>query len=61
MHKTSTVDYAIIIEGELTAVMDEDETVLKAGHILIQRGTNHGWANRTDDMCLLVFVLVDGR
>ena len=38
MHKTSTVDYAIIIEGELTAVMDEDETVLKAGHILIQRG-----------------------
>jgi mannose-6-phosphate isomerase-like protein (cupin superfamily) len=61
MHKTSTVDYAIILEGELTAVMDEDETVLKAGDILIQRGTNHGWANRSDAMCRVVFVLVDGR
>ncbi|USG62575.1 cupin domain-containing protein [Sneathiella marina] len=61
MHKTSTVDYAIIIEGELTAIMDEGETVLKAGDILIQRGTNHGWANRSDAMCRVVFILVDGR
>lgn len=61
MHKTTTVDYAIIVEGELTAIMDEDETVLKAGDILIQRGTNHGWANRSDAMCRVVFVLVDGR
>jgi len=61
MHRTNTVDYAIIVEGELTAVMDEGETVLKAGDILIQRGTNHGWANRSDAMCRVVFVLVDGR
>ncbi|MEH6546962.1 MAG: cupin domain-containing protein [Sneathiella sp.] len=60
MHKTSTVDYAIVVEGELTAIMDEGETVLKAGDILIQRGTNHGWANRSDAMCRVVFVLVDG-
>lgn len=60
MHTTETVDYAIILEGEITAVMDEGETVMKAGDILIQRGTNHGWANRSDKPCRIAFVLIDG-
>ncbi len=61
MHKTETVDYAIILEGEITAVMDDGETVLKAGDILVQRGTNHGWANRSGKPCRIAFVLIDGR
>ncbi len=61
MHKTETVDYAIILSGEITAVMDEGETVMKAGDIMVQRGTNHAWANRSDKPCRIAFVLIDGR
>ena len=61
MHKTETVDYAIILSGEIVAVMDEGETVMKAGDILIQRGTNHAWANRSGKPCRIAFVLIDGR
>jgi uncharacterized cupin superfamily protein len=61
MHKTETVDYAIVLAGEITAVMDDGETVLKAGDILVQRGTNHGWANRSGKPCRIAFVLIDGR
>jgi len=61
MHRTDTVDYAIVLEGEIWAVMDEDETLMRAGDILIQRGTNHAWANRSDDVCRIAFVLIDGR
>ncbi len=60
MHKTETVDYAIILAGEITAVMDDGETVLKAGDILVQRGTNPGWANRSGKPCRIAFVLIDG-
>ncbi|WP_417586195.1 cupin domain-containing protein [Pararhodobacter oceanensis] len=61
MHKTATVDYAIVLAGSITAIMDEDETILNAGDILIQRGTNHAWSNRSEGMCRIAFVLVDGR
>ncbi len=54
MHKTSTVDYIIILKGEVWAILDEEETLLKAGDILIQRGTNHAWSNRSDEPGLLV-------
>ena len=47
MHRTETVDYGIVLEGEFTLIMDEGETVIRAGDIVIQRGTNHGWANRS--------------
>ena len=60
MHRTETVDYGIVIEGELTLILDEGETVMRAGDIVIQRGTNHGWANRSDRNCRIVFVLIDG-
>ena len=60
MHRTETIDYGIVIEGELVLIMDEGETTVRAGDIVIQRGTNHGWANRSDANCRIVFVLVDG-
>jgi mannose-6-phosphate isomerase-like protein (cupin superfamily) len=60
MHRTETVDYAIVLEGEIWAVMDDGETLLRAGDVLIQRGTNHAWANRSDRTARIAFVLIDG-
>ena len=59
MHVTTTTDYAIVLEGEVWAVMDEGETCLKAGDILVQRGTMHSWSVRTDQTARVAFVLVD--
>ncbi len=61
MHQTDTVDYAIVLEGEIVAILEEAETVLRAGDILIQRGTNHAWSNQSDKSCKVAFVLIDGR
>jgi hypothetical protein len=61
MHITDTIDYAIVLHGELVAIMDEGETVMRAGDILIQRGTNHAWANRSGAIARIAFILVDGR
>ena len=58
MHKTATVDYAIVLSGEIWALMDEGETLLRAGDILVQRGTNHAWSNRSDAPCLVAFILI---
>ena len=60
MHRTETVDYGIVIEGELTLVLDDAEVHLKVGSVVIQRGTNHAWANRSGKPCRMLFVLVDG-
>jgi mannose-6-phosphate isomerase-like protein (cupin superfamily) len=61
MHKTMTVDYAIVLSGEMTAIMDDCETVMRAGDILVQRGTNHAWSNRSDETARIAFVLIDGK
>ncbi len=61
MHKTSTVDYALVLDGEIWALMDEGETLLKAGDCLVQRGTNHAWSNRTDGPCRVAFILVSSE
>jgi quercetin dioxygenase-like cupin family protein len=61
MHETDTVDYAIVLSGEIYAILDEDETLMKAGDVLIQNATMHAWANRSQEPCRVVFVLVDGR
>ena len=61
MHKTETVDYGIVLEGEIVLIMDEGETTVRAGDIVVQRGTNHGWANRTDKICRIAFILIDGE
>lgn len=61
MHKTETIDYGIVLEGEIFLIMDEGETLCKTGDIIIQRGTNHGWANRSDKNCRIAFILIDGK
>jgi mannose-6-phosphate isomerase-like protein (cupin superfamily) len=58
MHKTATVDYAIVLSGEIYAVMDAGETLMRAGDCLVQRGTNHAWSNRSQAPCLVAFVLI---
>ena len=60
-HKTASVDYAIVLSGEIFAMMDEGEVLLKAGDVLIQRGTNHAWSNRTDEPAYVAFVLIDAE
>jgi mannose-6-phosphate isomerase-like protein (cupin superfamily) len=59
MHVTRTVDYAIVLEGEIYAVLDEQETLMRAGDILIQRGTSHAWANRSKASARIAFILID--
>jgi hypothetical protein len=61
MHRTATVDYAIVLDGEIVAMLDDAETVLRAGDILVQRGTNHAWANRSGKPARICFVLIDGK
>jgi Cupin domain len=58
-HVTDTVDYAVCLEGEIWAVLDEGETLMRAGDVLIQRGTYHAWSNRGDRPCRMLFVLID--
>ena len=58
-HKTETIDYLFILKGEIWALMDEGEVLLKEGDCLIQCGTNHSWSNRSDAPCLVIAVLVD--
>lgn len=60
MHRTETVDYGIVLEGELVLIVDKGETVCRAGDIVIQRGTNHAWSNRSGKNCRIAFILIDG-
>jgi hypothetical protein len=60
MHRTETVDYGIVLAGEIWLVVDEGETRLGPGDVVIQRGTNHAWSNRTEQTARMAFVLVDG-
>lgn len=57
-HKTPSLDYAIVMEGEIYAMMDVGETLMKAGDVLIQRATNHSWSNRSGKNCRMAFVLL---
>jgi mannose-6-phosphate isomerase-like protein (cupin superfamily) len=61
MHRTESVDYGIVIEGEMTLVLDDSEVLLKPSSVVVQRGTNHAWANRSGKPCRMLFVLVDGE
>lgn len=58
-HQTETLDYAIILEGEIIAKLDKDETVMREGDILIQRGTTHAWVNRSNKTARVAFILID--
>ena len=61
MHRTEAVDYGIVIDGELTLVLDDSEVPLRPGSVVIQRGTNHAWANRSDKPCRMLFIQIDGH
>lgn len=61
MHQTQTLDYIIILSGELYLIMEEGETLLKTGDIVIQRGTNHAWSNRSEKPCIQLAVLIDAN
>jgi quercetin dioxygenase-like cupin family protein len=59
VHRTSSLDYAVIIDGEIEMELDAGESVhLEAGDVVVQRGTTHGWFNRGTEPCRVVFVLI---
>lgn len=60
MHKTKTLDYAIILSGECYLVLDDSEVLMKAGDVCVQRSTSHAWSNRSDKPCKIAFILIDG-
>ena len=55
----STVDYAVVLQGSITMLLDDEDVELSAGDVVIQNGTNHAWANRGHAPCLIAFVLID--
>ncbi len=61
MQKTETLDFALIIEGEITLVLDTEEVQLKAGDTVVQRGTNHAWSNRSGKPCVVAFTSHEGK
>lgn len=62
MHRTDSLDYAIVLSGEIMMLMDDekDDVHLKAGDVVVQRGTNHAWSNRFSEPCTIAFILIDG-
>jgi quercetin dioxygenase-like cupin family protein len=60
MHRTETIDYAIVLSGEITMVLDDVDVLLETGDIVVQSGTNHAWSNRSNAPCVVAFVLIDG-
>ncbi len=61
VHRTESIDYGIVLEGEIWLVLDDSDVLLKAGDVVVQRGTDHAWANRSDKVCRVAFILVDGK
>lgn len=61
MHRTETVDYAIVLSGEVTLILDDQDVHLKAGDVVVQCGTNHAWSNRSTAPCTIAFILIDGQ
>lgn len=62
MHRTDTIDYAVILSGEIDMRLDDGEEVhLNAGDVLVQRATFHDWINRSDAPCVIAFVLLDAK
>lgn len=61
MHRTETIDYAIVLSGAITMVLDDRDVELKAGDVVVQCGTNHAWSNRSGAPCIVAFILIDGE
>jgi mannose-6-phosphate isomerase-like protein (cupin superfamily) len=60
-HRTRSVDYAIVLEGEIDMLLDDSEVHLRAGDVVVQQGTNHAWVNSGSAPCRIAFVLIDAR
>ena len=62
MHRTETIDYIIVLSGKIDMELDEGRMVtLNTGDVMVQRGTNHAWINRYDEICRMAFVLIDAK
>jgi mannose-6-phosphate isomerase-like protein (cupin superfamily) len=61
MHQTNSVDYAVIMSGEIDMLLDDSEVHLRAGDVVVQQGTNHAWVNRGDQPCKVAFILIDAQ
>jgi len=61
MHRTRSLDYAIIMSGEIDMLLDDSEVHLKAGDVVVQQATNHAWVNRSGKPCRVAFILMDSR
>jgi len=61
MHRTQTLDYVVVIEGELVLLLDDSEVTLKPGDVVVQRGTDHAWENRSDQVARAAFFHLDAR
>jgi quercetin dioxygenase-like cupin family protein len=60
-HRTDSIDYAIVMSGEIDMELDDTTVHLKAGDVLVQRGTIHNWVNRGTEPCVMAFVLIDAK
>jgi quercetin dioxygenase-like cupin family protein len=60
MHRTETIDYGVVLSGEIVLVLDDSETVLRPGDVVVQRGTDHRWENRSSEPTRVAFILIDG-
>ena len=61
MHRTRTLDYVVVIEGELVLILDDSEVILKAGDVVVQRGTDHAWENRSGTIARAAFFHISAR
>ena len=61
MHKTETIDYIILLKGDVTLILDEEEIDMKPFDVVVQRGTNHAWVNNGTEPALLIAVLIDSK
>jgi hypothetical protein len=59
--KTKTLDFCIVLEGEITLILDKEEVNLKKSDVVVQRGTNHAWSNRSEKPCVMLFSQHDGK
>ena len=59
--RTRTIDYALVLEGEIDMLLDDSEVHVKAGDVLVQQGTNHAWVNNSGKPCRIAFILIDGK
>ncbi len=60
-HRTRTIDYAIVLDGEIDMLLDDTEVHVKAGDVLVQQATNHAWVNNGTKPCRIAFILIDGQ